>query len=312
LTAAVVAWCVPPHAGWQEDRVAAKARVADAPPGARAHFDTAQAARIVGLPPGRLRRCVQAGLVAPQRDGRGRLRFDFVDLVLLRTTRALLEQHVPLPKIGRVLRSLRRQLGDRPLTRLSVYKDGARVVAHDGDGRFEPESGQLLFDFDPRRVARQAAKRIATLPAPRRRPRLPELTADQWCDLAMDIEAASPLEARAAYHHALDLEPDNVVARINLGRLLHADANLVGAEAHFREALRADPTCALAWYNLGVVLEDSHRAEEALGCYEQAVAHDDGFADAHWNLSLLYDRAGRGRDALRHLKRYRQLTHEPR
>jgi len=293
-----------------------RGRVAEAAPrahrSARAHFDTAQAARIVGLPPGRLRRCVQAGLVAPERDGRGRLRFDFLDLVLLRTTRALLEQAVPLPKIGRILRSLRRQLGDRPLTRLSVYKDGARVVAHDGRRRFEPESGQLLFDFDATRVARAAGKRVAALPAPRRRPRLPELSADQWCDLAMEIEEASPLEARAAYHHALDLDPENVVARINLGRLLHGDGNLVGAEAHFRDALRADPGCALAWYNLGVVLEDSHRPDDALSCYEQAVTHDEGFADAHWNLSLLYDRAGRRRDAIRHLALYRQLTREPR
>jgi len=275
---------------------------------ARAHFDTAQAARIVGLAPGRLRRCVQAGLVAPDRDPRGRLRFDFLDLVLLRTTRALLEQRVPLPKIGRILRSLRRQLGDRPLTRLSVYKDGERVVAHDGTRRFEPESGQLLFDFDAVRVVRKVRPHVSTLPTRRTRQRLPDLTADQWCDLAMEIEETSPLEARAAYHHAIDLDPSSVVARINLGRLLHAEANLVGAEAHFREAVRYDPTCALAWYNLGVVLEDLERAEDALPCYEQAIHADACLADAHWNLSLLYERGGRHRDALRHLSLYRKLT----
>jgi DNA-binding transcriptional MerR regulator len=279
---------------------------------ARAHFDTAQAARIVGLAPGRLRRCVQAGLVAPDRDPRGRLRFDFLDLVMLRTTRALLEQRVPIPKIGRILRSLRRQLGDRPLTRLSVYKDGERVVAHDGTRRFEPESGQLLFDFDAVRVVRKVRPHVSTLPTRRSKQRLPELTADQWCDLAMEIEEASPLEARAAYHHALDLDPESIVARINLGRLLHADGNLVGAEAHFREAVRTDGGCALAWYNLGVVLEDRGQPDDALPCYERAVEADDTFADAHWNLSLLYERCGRRKDAFRHLALYRQLTRERR
>ena len=273
---------------------------------ASAQFDTRQAARIVGLPAGRLRQCVRAGLVQPHKDGRGRLQFDFVDLVLLRTTRGLLTQRVPLRKIGAVLTSLRRQIGDRPLTRLSVYADGKRVVAWDGESRWQPDSGQFLLNFDAEGVLKRAAS-IAKLPKPRRS-KLPPLSADQWCDLAMEIEETSPLEARAAYHHAIDLDPSSVVARINLGRLLHAEANLVGAEAHFREAVRYDPSCALAWYNLGVVLEDLERADDALPCYEQAIHADAALADAHWNLSLLYERGGRHRDALRHLSLYRKLT----
>lgn len=273
---------------------------------AHARYDTKQAARIVGLPAGRLRRCVRAGLIDAQRDDRGRLHFDFIDLVLLRTTRGLLAQRVPLKKIGRVLASLRRQLGDRPLTKLSVYADGKRVVAWDGASRWQPDSGQFLLNFDTDGVLKRAAN-VAKLPAPQRT-RLPKLSAEQWCDLAMEIEEASPLEARAAYHHALDLDPGSVVARINLGRLLHHEGNLVGAEAHFREAVRHDPTCALAWYNLGVVLEDLERSDDALPCYEHAVHADGDLADAHWNLSLLYERAGRHRDALRHLTLYRKLT----
>ena len=273
---------------------------------AAAPFDTKQAARIVGLPAGRLRQCVRAGLVVPARDGRGRLRFDFVDLVLLRTTRELLAQRVPLKRIGRVLASLRRQIGDRPLTRLSVYADGKRVVVWDGASRWQPDSGQFMLNFDAAGMLRRAAS-VAKLPRPSRT-KLPTLTADQWCDLAIEIEDSSPLEARAAYHHALDLDPGSVVARINLGRLLHAEGNLVGAEAHFRETVRHDPTCALAWYNLGVVLEDLGRGDDALPCYEHAIHADAGLADAHWNLSLLYERAGRHRDAIRHLALYRKLT----
>jgi tetratricopeptide (TPR) repeat protein len=273
---------------------------------AQTRFDTAQAARIVGLPPGRLRQCVRAGLVVPERDRQGHLRFDFLDLVLLRTTRALLEQRVPLRRIGRALASLRRQLGERPLTRLSVFKDGDRVVACDGARRWNPESGQLLFNFD---AARIGASRVSKL-RESAHAELPELSADEWCDLAMEIEERSPLEARAAYHHALDLEPDHVVARINLGRLLHTDGNLVGAESHFREAVRYEPDCALAWYNLGVVLEDADRSDDALPCYESAVRADDTLADAHWNLSLLYERRGRRQEAIRHLAIYRRLTRE--
>src|SRR5262245_11749146 len=60
--------------------------------------------------------------------------------------------------IGRVLQSLRRQIGGRPLTRLSVYADGSRVVAWDGASRWQPESGQFLFNFEADKVVRRAQK----------------------------------------------------------------------------------------------------------------------------------------------------------
>jgi tetratricopeptide (TPR) repeat protein len=137
---------------------------------------------------------------------------------------------------------------------------------------------------------------------------LPRLSADEWCDLAMELEDGSPLEARAAYHHALDIDPAHVTARINLGRLLHAEGKLDGAEAHYREALRHDAGSALAWYNLGVLLEDRARPAEALPCYERAVRADPNLADAHYNLALLYERVGRKQDAVRHLAIFRRLA----
>src|SRR5262249_9039929 len=161
-------------------------------------------------------------------------------------------------------------------------------------------------NFDASQVVRRARK-IAQLPAPEPRTKLPRLSADEWCDLGIELEDGSPLEARAAYHHALDLDPGHVTARINLGRLLHADGKFEGAESHYREALRREPANALAWYNLGVLLEDVTRPDEALRCYERAVRADPALADAHYNLALLYDRAGRKRDAVRHLAIFRRL-----
>jgi tetratricopeptide (TPR) repeat protein len=287
-------------------RRAASARRAVREP--RVHFDAGEAARIVGVPVPRLRQCVRAGLISPVRDARGRPRFDFVDLVLLRTMRGLLARRVPMRQIARVLESLRRQIGTRPLTRLSVYADGSRVVAWDGATRWQPESGQFLFNFDAREVVQRASK-LARLPArAETSPRLPQLTADEWCELAIELEEGSPLEARAAYHHALDLDPRHTTARINLGRMLHGEGNLAGAEAHYRDALRHDPTSALAWYNLGVLCEDTGRADEALAAYERAVRADPTLADAHYNLALLYERRGRRQDAVRHLAVYRRLV----
>ncbi len=277
----------------------------------RVRFDTAQTARIVGVPARRVRQCVGAGLLSPTRDDRGRLRFDFVDLILLRTMRGLLEKRVPVRQIGRILGSLRRQIGDRALTRLSVYADGRRVVAWDGASRWQPDSGQFLLNFDTGQIVRGAQK-ISRLAAPRPLPRSAQPSADDWCDLAVELEDGSPLEARAAYHHALDIEPGHVTAHINLGRLLHTDGNLKSAELHYRDALRGESANALAWYNLGVVLEDAERPGDALPCYERAVAEAPDLADAHYNLALLYEGVGRERDAVRHFGIFRRLTRRQR
>ena len=273
----------------------------------RAHFDTAQVARIVGVPPTRLRQCVRDGLVDPRRDARGRFHFDFVDLVLLRTMRGLLQRGVATRQIARVLGSLRRQIGSRPLTRVNVYADGRRVVAWDGASRWQPESGQFLFNFDAGRVVRRAG-RVANLPRPEPPVTLPRLSAEEWCELAIELEDGSPLEARAAYHHAIDLDPGHVTARINLGRLLHTEGKLKGAEAHYRDAIHHAPRSGLAWFNLGVVLEDTLRPEDALRAYEEAVRVTPDLGDAHYNLGLLYERLGRHQDALRHLAIFRRLT----
>lgn len=276
----------------------------------RVRLDTAQVARIVGVPPRRLRQAVGAGLLTPRRDDRGHLRFDFVDLVLLRAMRGLLEKRVPVRQIGSILASLRRQIGDRALTGLSVYVDGRRVVAWDGTSRWQPDSGQFLFNFDAAQVMRTAATVAHLRPTPARPPTAS--SADDWCDLAIELEDSSPLEARAAYHHALDLEPDHVTAHINLGRLLHGDGNLPSAEIHYRAAIDAEGDNGLAWYNLGVLLEDAQRPADALRAYESAVRHQPDLADAHYNLALLYEDAGRQRDAVRHLLVFRRLTHRRR
>ncbi len=275
-----------------------------------AHFDAAQAARIVGVTPRRLRQCVDAGLLEPPRDPRGRMKFGFVDLVVLRTMRGLMAKGVAVPRIGRVLGSLRRQIGARALTELTIYADGDRVVAWDGRSRWQPDSGQFLFNFETARLV-HGARRVAALPKRRTKEKRthepPTASAEEWCDLAMELEHESPVEAQAAYRHALERDPTSVMALINLGCLLHAAGHHAAAERHYRKALKCADDHALAWYNLGVLLEDRQQPDEALTAYERAIAADPDLADAHYNLALLYEHSGRKQDAVRHFAIYRRL-----
>ena len=269
-------------------------------------FSTHEVAKALGLPDSKIRSCARAAQLAPTRDGRGRLRWSFQDLLLLRTTRGLLEAEVPARRIQRLLASLRRQLpGDQALTSVSVYADGRRVVAWDGAARWQPDSGQFLFSFEAPALAPAPAPPAARPAAPPVEP--PSRTAEEWFDLGCELEAASPAEARHAYEQALALDPALADAHVNLGRLFHAAGETAPAEAHYQAAIGHAPDDAIAHFNLGGLLEDTGRAPAAVESYQRALAADPDFADAHYNLGLLLDRLGRRTAAMAHLRTARRL-----
>jgi tetratricopeptide (TPR) repeat protein len=269
-------------------------------------FSTHEVAKALGLPESKIRSCARAAQIAPIHDARGRLRWSFQDLLLLKTTRGLLAARVPARRIRRLLASLRRQLpADQALTSVSVYADGRRVVAWDGAARWQPDSGQFLFSFEAPALAPTpalAATRPAAPPV-----ETPTRTAEEWFDLGCELEAASPAEARHAYEQALRLDSSLADAHVNLGRLFHAAGETAAAEIHYDAAIRGAPHDAIAHFNLGGLLEDTGRAAAAVESYERALAADPDFADAHYNLGLLLDRLGRRTPAMAHLRTARRL-----
>ncbi len=266
-------------------------------------FTTHEVAKILDLPEARIRACVRAGLVAPRRGPGRQLMFEFQDLLLLKTTKDLLQARVPVKRIRRMLASLRRQLPeDRQLSAVTIYADGRRIVAWDGKARWQPDSGQFLFNFDVQDVAEKVPVPVSTRRAAER-----SLTAEQWFNLASELEATSPDEARRAYQHALELDPALGDAHVNLGRLFHQAAEYATAEAHYRIAVQQAPDDPVPWFNLGVLLDALGRRQEAVQAYRKAIEHDPDFADAHFNLGLLYEAMGRRAETIMHFRRARAL-----
>ncbi len=267
------------------------------------HFTTREVAKILDLPETRIRSCVRAGFLSPIRGSGRQLQFTFQDLLLLKTTKGLLDCRVPLKRIRRMLNSLKRQLpDDQQLSTLTIYADGRRVIAWDGSARWQPDSGQFLFNFDVQEVAEQL-----DLPVPPPPPSAPALTAEQWLNLAAELEATSKEEARRAYHQALELDPTLADAHVNLGRLYHEAKESTKAEAHYRAAIQHAPRDPIPHFNLGVLLDDLGRSDEAIHAYRQAIAHDPDFADAHYNLGLLFEALGKRSEAITHLRTARKL-----
>ena len=271
-------------------------------------YSTREVAKLLSVPESRVRGYVRAGFLSPERGDRREMRFSFQDLVFLRAAGGLADAGVAPRRIRKALSRLRSQMPEgRPLTAARLAVDGKRIVVEEGAKRWQPESGQILFDFEVADLARQVA------PIMRRayrdaRSGAEEFSADDWYEWACELEAGSPAEARQAYARALDLDPDYADAHVNLGRMLHESGDAAAAEPHYRRALEIRPSDATAAFNLGVALEDLRRLPEALLEYQHAVRLDPSHADAHFNAATLAERLGRSAEALRHLRTYRRLT----
>jgi len=328
----------------------ASAEIGRVEPRSDRRFSLREAAHILEVPEARLRALARAGFLAPQRGPIGPLSFGFQDLLLLRTTRGLLESGVPMRRIRRIWASLREQLAaDLPLTSITIRTDGEEVVATDGDARWRPDTGQFLLDFEASEIAERAAdtaglarpRIVASADAASRRQGAPgpdvaaaehfrivasedaappdraddldtmRLTAEQWYEAGCELEGSSPEQAREAYQRALELDSGLPDAHVNLGRQLHIAGELGRAEPQYREAVRLDPDDPTPHFNLGVLLEELGRREEAVHAYRQAILRDPDFADAHCNLGLLLEALGRRQEAVRHLMAARKLNGSP-
>lgn len=257
---------------------------------------------MLGLSPAQIRSYASKGFLQPERGARGELRFGFHDLVILRTAGELAAADVPQRKVRRVLERLRDQLpSGRSLAAVRIAADGDEVVVRDGSTVWNPDSGQSLFDFPVADVARRAAP-FVNRAAEVARDREEEVDADDWYQLACELEMTDIEQAKEAYERVLALDPDHSDAHVNLGRLLHEQKAPAAAEKHYRAALDADPDHDTAAFNLGVALEDLGRLREAMVMYERALELDPDNTDAHFNLAGIYERRGDKATALRHLK----------
>jgi len=295
-------------------------------PGTEQRFSLREAARILEVPEARLRSLARAGLLAPQRGPLGPLSFGFRDLVLLRSAKGLLEAGVSMRRIRRIWSSLRGQLAaGAPLTSITIRADGERIVASDGESAWQPDSGQFLLDFEAAEIV-DRARTIGVPPAGSAQRSSPvaraaeapgagtpaaddpeAMSAEQWYELALDLEGRAPAEAIAAYQRVIERAPTMADARVNLGRLYHLAGERGRAEAQYRDAVRLEPDDPTPHFNLGVLLEEQGRRDEAVLAYGQAVARDPDFADAHCNLGLLLESMGRRQEAMRHLMTAREL-----
>ncbi len=269
-------------------------------------YTVRQVSQLLELSPGQVRSWVRSGFLDPDRGPRNELRFSFRDLVLLRTAQGLVKEHLPPNRVRSALARLKEQLpSDRPLTGVQIRSIGGQVVVRDGIEQWEPESGQGRFDFDVAELARSVEP--LSRPAPREPEAESKMTAEDWFELGAELESVAPLQSRDAYRRSLELDPEHIEARLNIGRLLMDDGQLTAAETHFRLAQRMAPEDPVPAYNRGSVLEVLGRLETAAEAFRRAIHADPEFRDAYVALARVLERAGDQRGAVRTLSELKQL-----
>ncbi len=270
-------------------------------------YSTREVAELLGVAPERIRTLARTVLKGAARDPRGRLRFSFQDIVLLRQAQRLLSANRHRRRIWRAMRTLQQQCDGRPLSSIKLRLEGANVLISSSNTTWNCESGQTQFDFSagqsqPTTSVSLAERRSSARAAPL------ASSADDWFELGIALESdGETIDAEAAYRNALRVDTSHVDSRINLGRMRHAAGALEDAEALYREAIALSPQHGVAHFNLGVVLEDTGSTDDAMRQYQAALASDPPVAEAHFNLARLFELRGDQRAALRHLSSFKRM-----
>jgi len=265
-------------------------------------YSLREVGKLLGLSRSVVQGLIEAGFVTPARGRRREYRFSFPDLVVLRAAQALSEAKISPARILRSLRRLRAQLPEQvPLAGLRIEAVGDAVVVSEGHAQWRPDSGQYLLQFE---VATPGGRLAFVTPA-----QPDDAVANApWFERALALETTRPDEACEAYRRALEIDPADCDAYVNLGRLLHERGQLPEAQAVYRGGLDHCGADATLLFNLGVLQEDLEQPREAAHSYRAALDVVPDLADAHFNLARLCAAQGLQQEAVRHWSAFRKLT----
>jgi tetratricopeptide (TPR) repeat protein len=241
-----------------------------------------------------------------------RQEYTFSDLLALKELARLHHENLGPSALRRAMQAARRCLDNVPdnTGNVRVYKEGRRVRVQIGKHRMEASSGQLLFDFAEKEIAKilqlPPAQKNADSFAARVRNKL---ESDRWFERGLELEqTGAPYEAIIdAYRKAAELDSGSAGALVNLGTVFFNGHAWADAETHYKKALEIDPGYPLAHFNLGNLYDEWGDVPSAQHHYGEAIKLNPSYADAHYNLALLHQNQNEALKAVRHWRVYLKL-----
>ncbi|NDC54182.1 MAG: tetratricopeptide repeat protein [Planctomycetia bacterium] len=127
--------------------------------------------------------------------------------------------------------------------------------------------------------------------------------------LAADLEAAGEYaEAAEALRAVLQADRPTAQTVFMLAELLYRSGDLTAARERYYSAIEIDPDHLEARANLGCVLAELGEHELAIAALEGVLRQQPDYADAHWHMAGVLAEAGRSDDATRHLRTFLALA----
>jgi Tfp pilus assembly protein PilF len=105
-------------------------------------------------------------------------------------------------------------------------------------------------------------------------------------------------DSESLWNRALDCNPDNSVARINLGNAYYAEGDWEAAGAQYRKAMEVKPEDAEARNDLGIVLVVKGDREEAIAQFRKALELKPDYAEARLHLANVLFAKGNQEEAI--------------
>jgi tetratricopeptide (TPR) repeat protein len=97
----------------------------------------------------------------------------------------------------------------------------------------------------------------------------------------------------------------------NLGILYYREGDIDKAQSAFEKALNVNPDSVVSLNYMGIISREKGEFKQAQGLYEKALQADPNYAYAHLNYGILLELyMGKLSEALKHYKRYQELTVE--
>ncbi len=266
-------------------------------------FSTRDASNILKIKTGRLRYWKRIGLVTPTHFKKGKRYYGFQDLICLKTAQGLVAQGLRATQMRNGVESLKKKFPgfDNYLANKRVYVFGSHAIIRHKDRFIEPQSGQLLFEFDLDDFAKEVEHRIKHFESGK--------TAEDWFQEGLRYDSREeicPL-ALEAYQKAVELDPNFGDAYVNMGNIYYLQELFVDAQHCYRMAIACDPDHAKAYFNLGNTLDALQRTQEAVDCFQKSLEKEPHSPDAHYNLAATYEKLGLWDAAFSHWKNYLNL-----
>ena len=111
-------------------------------------------------------------------------------------------------------------------------------------------------------------------------------------NLGVTLQELGLFIALVHYEEALNIKPDNIETRINLGFVYQSLGQLEEAIEQYESILSSNPEDEEVLNNLGIIYRDLGHTDEAISYYKKALEINSDFAGAHYNLGFLFQDLG--------------------